>query len=184
MFFVGGETVNTLSAQHLEHGRSQLMKISLMGFLTVLVSLVALGQGSSVHLDMWTTVQIIFRDLGCIDESFFVDPSFCGGDDLRSQIIWELRFPRVLMAIVGGIGLATAGALMQGCLGNPLVSPLTLGVASGAALGAALAIVVGFSITSTGAFAIAGNAFVFSLIVVFLIIQLGRYRSILSLIHI
>ncbi len=178
MFFVGGETVNTLSAQHLEHGRSQLMKISLMGFLTVLVSLVALGQGSSVHLDMWTTVQIIFRDLGCIDESFFVDPSFCGGDDLRSQIIWELRFPRVLMAIVGGIGLATAGALMQGCLGNPLVSPLTLGVASGAALGAALAIVVGFSITSTGAFAIAGNAFVFSLIVVFLIIQLGRYRSI------
>ena len=46
-----------------------LMKISLMGFLTVLVSLVALGQGS-VHLDMWTTVQIIFRDLGCIDESF------------------------------------------------------------------------------------------------------------------
>ena len=45
-------------------------------------------------------------------------------------------------------------------------------------MGAALAIVVGFSITSIGAFAIAGNAFVFSLLVVFLIIQLGRYRSI------
>ena len=56
-----GDTVNALSAQHLEQGRSQLWKISLMGLLTVLVSLVALGQGSSENLNMWTTVQVIFR---------------------------------------------------------------------------------------------------------------------------
>ena len=156
--------MNELSNQHQRQSRAQMMKIGGMCGLTALVSLFALGQGSSTNLDMWTTASIV---LGLDD-----------GTELQSNIIWKLRFPRVLMAIVGGVGLATAGALMQGCLGNPLVSPLTLGVASGAALGAALAIVFGFSIATTGAFAIAGNAFVFSLLVVFIIIQLGRYRSI------
>lgn len=159
-----GETLTSLSLQHQEHGRSQVLKIGFMCMLTALVSLVALGQGSSTQLDVLSTARIMFG----LDEATSV----------QAAIIWELRLPRVLMAIVGGAGLATAGALMQGCLGNPLVSPLTLGVASGAGLGAALAIVVGFSITSVGAFAIAGNAFVFSLLVVAIIIQLGRYRSI------
>ena len=110
MYFVGGETVNALSVQHREQGRSQLVKIGLMGLLTVFVSLVALGQGSSSNLDVWTTAKIV---LG-LEE----------GTSLQHAIIWELRLPRVLMAIVGGIGLATAGALMQGCLGNPLVLSL------------------------------------------------------------
>ena len=95
---------------------------------------------------------------------------------LQSDIIWRLRFPRVLMAIVGGVALATAGALMQGCLGNPLVSPLTLGVASGAALGAAFAIILDFSIIPE--VAIVANAFLFSLIVVGVIIRLGSMRSV------
>ncbi len=155
---------DSLSIQHQEQGRSQLVKMGLMAALTLFLCLFALGQGSSSQLDVLTTAKIV---LGL--ES---------GTEIQSSIIWELRLPRVLMAIIGGVGLATAGALMQGCLGNPLVSPLTLGVASGAALGAALAIVLGFSFTTIGAFAIAGNAFVFSLIVVFIIIQLGRYRSI------
>jgi len=99
-------------------------------------------------------------------------------DDMQSAIIWELRFPRILMAIIGGAALAIAGSLMQGCLGNPLVSPLTLGVASGAALGAALAIVLDFSIVSNSDLAIVANAFLFSLIVVGVIIQLGNFRSV------
>ena len=63
------------------------------------------------------------------------------------------------------------------CLGNPLVSPLTLGVASGAALGAAVAIMLGFSVIG-GPLAIIGNAFLFALIVVFIIIQLGSTHSV------
>lgn len=122
-----------------------------------------MGTGSSSNLGFWTTVKII---LG-LDE----------GTELQSAIIWKLRFPRVLMAIVGGAALATAGALMQGALGNPLVSPLTMGVASGAALGAALAIVVGWSFVDND-LAIVLNAFLFSLLVVFIIIQLGKMRSI------
>jgi iron complex transport system permease protein len=100
------------------------------------------------------------------------------GTNIQNAIIWDWRFPRILTAIVGGIALAVAGALMQGCLGNPLVSPLTLGVASGAALGAAFAIVLGFTILSIPELAIVANAFFFSLVVVIIIIQLGKIRSI------
>ena len=164
MWPLGDDVEESLSVQHQQRGRSQLVKMGFMVQATLFLSLFALGQGSSSQLDFFTTAKIV---LGL--ES---------GNEIQSSIIWELRLPRVLMAIIGGVGLATAGALMQGCLGNPLVSPLTLGVASGAALGAAIAIVLGFSFSNIGAFAIAGNAFIFSLIVVFIIIQLGRYRSI------
>jgi len=100
------------------------------------------------------------------------------GTALQNSMIYDWRLPRILAAIVGGVALAVAGSLMQGCLGNPLVSPLTLGVASGAALGAALAIVLGFTILSIPALAIVVNSFIFSLIVVAIIIQLGKMRSI------
>ena len=184
--------MQSLSDIHQKQGRSQLVKMGLMSAVTVLVSIFALGQGSSSNLDMWTTTQTILRDIrafvglpdtlracGYFDGVAWNAGQTCtNAEDLQSQIIWRLRLPRVLMAILGGVALATAGALMQGCLGNPLVSPLTLGVASGASLGAALAIIVGFSLTTVGSLAIAGNAFVFSLIVVFIIIQLGRYRSV------
>ena len=82
------------------------------------------------------------------------------------------------MGVVAGVSLAVAGALMQGCLGNPLVSPLTLGVASGASLGASLAIIAGVSIVAVPELAIVANSFLFSLIVVAIIIQLGKYRSV------
>ena len=117
--------------------------------------------------------------------------------DTQSVILLKYRLPRVLMAILAGAALATAGALMQGSLGNPLVSPLTLGVASGASLGAALAIILGISVFGTD-FSISVpftqivlhladiipntmiviNTFAFSLIVVFIIIKLGELRGI------
>ncbi|HEY6056659.1 MAG TPA: iron chelate uptake ABC transporter family permease subunit [Candidatus Limnocylindrales bacterium] len=57
-------------------------------------------------------------------------------------IILDLRLPRVLSAMVVGLGLAVAGATFQGLLRNPLADPYVLGTASGAALGAAVAILV------------------------------------------
>ncbi len=58
-------------------------------------------------------------------------------------VITELRLPRALLAFAAGAGLSLAGALMQGLLRNPLVSPFTLGVSPAAAFGAALAITLG-----------------------------------------
>lgn len=58
-------------------------------------------------------------------------------------ILFDLRLPRVLLALCAGAGLAVAGAVFQGILRNPLADPFTLGVSGGAAFGAALAISLG-----------------------------------------
>ena len=55
-------------------------------------------------------------------------------------IVWKIRMPRLLLAVVSGMALAVSGAAYQGCFRNPLVEPYILGVSSGAACGAALAI--------------------------------------------
>jgi len=57
-------------------------------------------------------------------------------------IVWDLRLPRVLEAMVVGVGLAVAGTTFQGLLRNPLADPYVLGTASGAALGAAIAVLI------------------------------------------
>ncbi|WP_235499482.1 FecCD family ABC transporter permease [Janibacter sp. Soil728] len=66
-----------------------------------------------------------------------------GGDPSYDTIVWELRAPRVLMALVVGAGLSLAGACMQTLVRNPLADPYLLGVSSGAGVGATLVIVLG-----------------------------------------
>ncbi len=156
--------MDALSKKHIVNAQKQMSWVLFLSAFTLIVSVVAIGLGSSQNLDFFTTLKIVF--------------GIESAGELEAAIIWELRFPRILMAIVGGATLAIAGSLMQGSLGNPLVSPLTLGVASGAALGAALAIILDFSIVSNSNLAIVFNAFLFSLIVVAIIIQLGNYRSV------
>ncbi|MBK9740491.1 MAG: iron ABC transporter permease [Actinobacteria bacterium] len=60
-----------------------------------------------------------------------------------TEIIWSIRAPRVAMALVVGSGLALAGVLMQGSLGNPLADPGIVGVSAGAAFGAVVAVGLG-----------------------------------------
>ena len=50
--------------------------------------------------------------------------------------LWQVRFPRVVLAIVVGAALGCAGALLQGVFANPLAEPGVIGVSSGAAVGA------------------------------------------------
>lgn len=61
-------------------------------------------------------------------------------------IVWDIRLPYALMALLVGMALGLAGAEMQTILNNSLASPFTLGVSSAAAFGAALAIVLGIGI--------------------------------------
>jgi iron complex transport system permease protein len=58
------------------------------------------------------------------------------------RIIWNIRLPQALAAIVAGTGLAIAGVAMQSILRNPLASPFTLGISSAGAFGAAVSIIV------------------------------------------
>ncbi len=60
-------------------------------------------------------------------------------DSPARLIFWQIRLPRILLALAAGGALAAAGLAFQTRHGNPLAEPYTLGVASGAALGAVLA---------------------------------------------
>lgn len=70
-------------------------------------------------------------------------------------VVWQIRFPRIGVALLVGAALASAGAAFQHLFRNPLVAPDTLGVSSGAALGAVLGIFLGagFVAIETAAFA-------------------------------
>lgn len=63
--------------------------------------------------------------------------------NLNTDILWQLRLPRVWSAFVAGGLLALAGALMQVLLRNPLADPYVLGISSGAALGALVSLLLG-----------------------------------------
>ncbi len=62
---------------------------------------------------------------------------------ITQTIVWQIRFPRVVLGFLVGAGLASCGVVFQGMLRNPLAEPYTLGVSGGAALGATLGIVFG-----------------------------------------
>ncbi len=59
----------------------------------------------------------------------------------REAIVWEVRFPRALLAGLVGAGLALVGAALQSVTRNPLADPHLLGISSGAAFGAVVALV-------------------------------------------
>lgn len=87
-------------------------------------------------------------------------------NELAETVVWQLRLPRIFLAVLTGMSLAGAGAVMQGVLRNPLVSPYTLGLSSGAAFGAAMVIVLGTgllggSYLTLSKWLIVTNAFVF-----------------------
>lgn len=63
--------------------------------------------------------------------------------ELQSAVVWQIRVPRVVLALLVGAMLATAGGAYQGVFRNPLADPYLLGVASGAGLGATVVIVYG-----------------------------------------
>jgi len=70
---------------------------------------------------------------------------FGSGDATTVTIVQSLRLPRMLLAVIVGGGLATAGAVMQGLFRNPLAEPGVIGTSAGAGLGAVFAIFVGLS---------------------------------------
>jgi iron complex transport system permease protein len=73
------------------------------------------------------------------------------GDPILQTVLFELRLPRVLFAIIVGGALALSGAVMQALFRNPLAEPTLIGISSGASLGAVAALLFGFgSVLATG----------------------------------
>jgi iron complex transport system permease protein len=71
-------------------------------------------------------------------------------DETARTIFFQLRVPRVLLAILVGASLSAVGAALQALFRNPLAEPFTLGVSGGGALGASVAIALGFGADVAG----------------------------------
>lgn len=89
---------------------------------------------------------------------------------LASDVLWQLRLPRVLLAVFTGAALALAGLLLQDFFRNPLVEPGLLGVSAGAGLAAVLVITFGV----TGLWALPFAAFAGALTAMALVLAMGR----------
>jgi iron complex transport system permease protein len=109
-----------------------LVAAGVVGLLVALIAGIAAG---SVFVPPGDTVAILAHRLLGLDLGVHWTAA-------EETIVFELRLPRVLMAMTVGVGLAVAGATFQGVLRNPLADPYVLGTASGAALGAAIAVIL------------------------------------------
>ena len=99
--------------------------------------------------------------------------------ELQLQVvIWQIRMPMSLMAVVAGAALAAAGAQMQTILSNPLASPFTLGISAAASFGAAMAFAIGVAVVPWAAdFIVPLNAFVMALLATGLIYGISQARG-------
>ncbi|MFD7320963.1 FecCD family ABC transporter permease [Streptomyces sp. NPDC059875] len=88
------------------------------------------------------------------------------------SVLWNIRLPRVVLAILVGASLGCAGALMQGVFGNPLAEPGVIGISAGAAVGAVGAIALGLSFF--GNWTVTVCAFAAGLATVFLVYAMSR----------
>ncbi|HVN67805.1 MAG TPA: iron ABC transporter permease, partial [Candidatus Sulfotelmatobacter sp.] len=93
---------------------------------------------------------------------------------LQSEIFWQIRLPRVILAGIIGLMLSVAGVILQGMLRNPLADPYILGVSAGGGVGAAIAIALGLQFVFLGMSPVPLFAFVFSLLAVFVVYKLSE----------
>ena len=126
--------MSEISGQNLKlNSLSPMMILSLFGFGVLLVSLsIAISVGA-VPVSLKTV-------LGVLINKFipnFVEPTWSMGHE---AIIWEIRFPRAILAATVGSGLAVVGASLQAVTRNHLADPHLLGISSGGAFGAILAL--------------------------------------------
>jgi len=117
--------IYTVPDSYNKYIKRKILIIFLTALATFVLAVYAINAGSAGI----STYDVIKTLLGKGEERFRI-------------IVWNIRMPRVLTAIVAGIGLSVAGCVTQSILRNPLASPFTLGISQGAAFGAAVAIIV------------------------------------------
>ncbi|MFM2485640.1 FecCD family ABC transporter permease [Celerinatantimonas yamalensis] len=123
------------------------------------------------------TLIAVVTDLLCGSGTLALNSSIQGllhpaqASPLVRVVIWDLRMPVTVTAVLAGIGLALSGSLMQTVLDNPLAEPFTLGISSAAGFGAALVIVFQTSLVSflPVDYLLTANAFIFALVTVLFI---------------
>lgn len=152
--------------------RNGIRAIVILSVLTVIMTAVCLFVGSSRM-----SIADCFRALLGEGPASYV------------RIIWNIRIPRVMAALIAGAGLSVSGLIMQTVLNNAMASPSTLGVSNAAVFGANLSIIAfaggflstGSNVSSFDAgadpYATGLTAFIFAAVSILLILALCRTRS-------
>ena len=147
---------------HYRWGRGTLL-LGGLSIALVAACIIAAGFGQ-YDVSPAQVVDIVLHHLGLTSGSI--------SDPFADGAVWDIRFPRIVLAALVGAALATAGALLQGAFGNPLAEPGVVGVSSGAALTAGIAIVGGLSFA--GIWTLAIFAFAGGLITALVVYALSR----------
>lgn len=108
----------------------------------VIIFSVAIGP---MQISADTVFKIITKEVPIIG-------NFIEGDisSIETEVVLQVRLPRVLSAAFVGIALTISGVVLQGLLRNPMADPYILGISAGASLGASLAIAFGFGFSFLG----------------------------------
>ncbi|UOE96004.1 iron ABC transporter permease [Alkalihalobacillus sp. LMS39] len=150
---------------------SLLLLVLMILLLLSMTFAVMIGPVSIHPLTVW---QIPLSKLSIFETAFAQDWTRA-----QEQIIWEIRFPRVILGVLVGAGLAVVGVTIQALVRNPLAEPFILGISSGASVGATMVIVFGaFSIF--GSYAVSLAAFLGALLSVFFVFFLAQVQGRIS----
>ena len=122
---------NSLSS-YVKGGSSQFLLFSISAILFLLLSILAATSIGSIDISLSDTFSSLFL---CSNESTI---SNCEVSLIHQKIIWDIRLPRILMALLTGAGLSVTGAILQSVTRNPLADPYLFGISSGASLGAVI----------------------------------------------
>lgn len=107
--------------------------ITLLAILLFIVIIIATGKGA-ISMSPSQVVAILLSKAGIrLDVAY---------DDSMAAVLWTIRLPRVVLAVLIGAGLAVAGAALQGLFRNPLADPTLIGVSAGASFTAVLMILL------------------------------------------
>lgn len=135
--------------------------IFLFYILPLPVVLLSLFVGSTSQANFSEYVVLLYkylieRNLAILEDSRF---------EIANNIIWNIRFPRIVLTFIVGAGLGVSGTVLQGILRNPLVDSYILGISSASAFGASLALAFGFLSINVSAFLFAISAVIITFII-------------------
>ncbi len=139
-----------------------VMLLSVIGVVLSITIAVSVGAVNIAPTDVW---QIAGAKLGLLPPGDWTLA--------QEQIVWLIRFPRVLLAACIGAGLAVVGVTMQALVRNTLADPYLLGISSGASVGAVGAIALGL-FAFAGIYAVSLGAFAGSLLALLVVFLFAR----------
>jgi len=124
-------TLHPTLALPAREGRARIL-LATLAVLLLLAVLIGAGAGA-LHVPVASVLGVLLHKLG-LSTSLTFEPQ-------QEAVVWAIRLPRVLLAVLVGAALGLAGAAMQGLFRNPLADPSLLGISAGASL-AAVAVIV------------------------------------------